>query len=66
MEQEPEQKAALQVSQEELAWDFQLKLVEELLVQQPQHWDQEVQLQLEEAHYILQNICYFLLGLQRV
>jgi len=36
MEQEPEQKAALQVSQEELAWDFQLKLVEELLVQQPQ------------------------------
>jgi hypothetical protein len=57
MEQEPEQKVALQVSQEELASDFQLKLVEELLVQQPQQWDQEVQLQLEEAHYILQNIC---------
>jgi hypothetical protein len=53
MEQEPEQKVALQVSQEELASDFQLKLVEELLVQQPQQWDQEVQLQLEEAHYIL-------------
>jgi hypothetical protein len=56
MEQEPEQKVAVQVPQEELEWDFQLQPVEELLVPEPHPWDQWVQPQLEEVHYRLQNI----------
>jgi beta-galactosidase/beta-glucuronidase len=54
MEQEPEHKVAMQVSQEELEWDFQLQLVVELLVEEPHRWDQWVQPQLEEVHYTLQ------------
>lgn len=55
MEQEPEQKVVVQVSQVELEWDFQLQLVEELLAQGPHQWDQGVQPQFGEVHCTLHS-----------